>query len=147
MKKASSPIRGLNIFIFFLITGLIYLFAVSCESGPPENSKFAQTQRGKAHYLNYCSDCHGENGKGLKIDSLEKQPADLTIIQARRREDAFPILEVARIIDGRKMAEAHGSRKMPVWGEVFSEDEHLDETQIKGKLGEIIAYLMSIQGG
>lgn len=73
------------------------------------------------------------------------QPADLTQIRATRRYNEFPILEIANIIDGRKMSKSHGTRAMPIWGEVFSTDEHLNETQIKGKLGEIIAYLMSIQ--
>ena len=52
---------------------------------------------------------------------------------------------VASMIDGRKMAKSHGSRDMPVWGEVFSKQENLTEDQIKGKLAEIIAYLMLIQ--
>jgi len=34
---------------------------------------------------------------------------------------------------------------MPIWGKVFSEEEMLDDAQVKAKLGEIVAYLMSIQ--
>lgn len=146
MKNTSFPISRLMALVAIMISGFIYFVASSCSSGPPENSKFAQTQRGKAHYMNYCVECHGEDGKGITIDSLDKQPADLTLIQARRREEAFPILEVARLIDGRKMPASHGRVGMPVWGEIFAEEELMDEAQIKGKLGEIIAYLMSIQG-
>ncbi len=104
-----------------------------------------QAQSGKLHFQKYCSVCHGLDGTGIIIDTLDIQPADLTMIRANRKNDEFPILEIANIIDGRRMSKAHGTRAMPIWGEVFSTNEHLNETQIKGKLGEIIAYLMTIQ--
>ncbi len=129
-----------------IISCFIYLATGSCIKGPPEGSRAAQAQRGQTHFMNYCSSCHGEDAKGVRIDSLYKMPADLTRITANWRTSEFPVLEVARMIDGRDMAKSHGTRQMPVWGEVFSEQEHLDETQIKGKLSEIIAYLMVIQG-
>ena len=133
--------------IFSLFFFGLFLYAMSsCNFGPPDDSRPAQAARGKAHFDKYCSSCHGENGKGLQIDSLEIQPADLTRIMASRRTGEFPILEIARIIDGRKMIPVHGERAMPVWGDVFAQEEYLDESQIKGKLAEIIAYLMSIQG-
>ena len=66
------------------------------------------------------------------------------MIQAVRRTEEFPVLEIARRIDGRKVAD-HMKNGMPVWGERFAEEELMDEAQIKGKLADIIAYLMSIQ--
>jgi mono/diheme cytochrome c family protein len=146
MKNFPPVITRLKTVIFALSTVLLYFFISGCNQGPPEGSRAAQAMKGKAHFDKYCSTCHGSDTKGLKIDSFALQPADLTIIQAKRRLNEFPILEIARIIDGRNMPKAHGIRNMPVWGEVFSTQEHLDEKQIKGKLGEIIAYLMTIQG-
>ena len=104
----------------------------------------AQAALGKVHFQQYCSSCHGDDGRGIYIDSLNTQPADLTKLTSSQT-DGFPVLYVANMIDGRKMVAKHGSRTMPVWGEVFSEQEYLDESQIKGKLAEIIAYLMNIQ--
>jgi mono/diheme cytochrome c family protein len=134
-----------NLIFGFAILGLIYILS-SCIQEPPAGSLAAQATKGKVHFMKYCSPCHGSEGKGVQVDSLTKQPADLTLITSSYRTGKFPILEVAQMIDGRNMAKSHGTRQMPVWGEVFSEQEHLDESQIKGKLGEIIAYLMTIQG-
>ena len=135
----------LYLIAWLLCSCAMYFMVASCNSEPPENSFAAQSTRGKVHFVKYCSSCHGEDGTGVVIDSLAKQPADLTYINKRYRTKKFPILQVANMIDGRKMSEAHGNREMPVWGEVFSKQEHLDEAAIKGKLGEIIAYLMTIQ--
>ena len=140
METSNNSGSGLSSSIIVCMVLLI-----SCNFGPPENSKAAQAQRGKAHFMKYCSSCHGEDAKGKRIDTLTIQPKDLTTITRQTKAKEFPILEVARMIDGRNMSNAHGTRQMPVWGEVFSTQEHLDEKQIKGKMGEIIAYLMSIQ--
>ena len=129
-----------------LLFSAIFMIAISCDQKPPKNSRVAQAMRGQEIFKEKCVKCHGEDGKGLKVDSLATQPADLTEIMWNRRVKEFPILEIANLIDGRKMAEAHGTRAMPIWGEVFAEEEYLDEKQIKGKMAELIAYLMSIQG-
>lgn len=145
MRKAKILSLGSLGFLGTFIAALLLIIISSCESTPPENSRFAQATRGKVHFQQYCTSCHGEDGTGLVIDSLFTQPADLTRITSSNKANTFPILYVANKIDGRKMAKAHGSRVMPIWGEVFSKEEYLDEDQIKGKLAEIIAYLMSIQ--
>lgn len=132
-------------FIFTFFAAILIGFATSCDSKPPKNSRPYQAQKGKVHFMKHCSSCHGEDGRGIFTDSLAIQPANLTLIRERRKNDEFPILEIANIIDGRKMAKSHGSRTMPIWGEVFSKEEYLDDSQIKGKLAELIAYLMSIQ--
>lgn len=142
MKKSIFGKLGIVISFF---AAILMISISSCEQKPPKNSRVAQAAKGKVHFMKYCSSCHGEDAKGIAVDTLTKQPKDLTKIMRSRRLNKFPILTVANIIDGRKMAKSHGSRDMPVWGEVFSEQEHLDEKAIKGKLGEMIAYLMSIQ--
>jgi len=145
MKKLFNSISSeLRISVFLLMTALA-IGSISCDSKPPYNSKVAQAQRGRVIFQKNCTPCHGENAKGIMIDSLNQKAADLTQINYSRRIEVFPILEIANMIDGRKMAKSHGSRVMPVWGEVFSEQEHLDEKEIKGKMAELIAYLMAIQ--
>jgi mono/diheme cytochrome c family protein len=145
MKESKVLSFGSLGFVATFLVALLWIGVSSCESKPPKNSLWAQGERGKVHFQKYCVSCHGEDGKGLLIDSLFTQPADLTRILASNKKNEFPILYVANKIDGRKMAKAHGSRTMPIWGEVFSEEELLDESQIKGKLGELVAYLISIQ--
>ena len=144
MKRESLfQARTLAILCF----SMFYVAFSSCEFGPPENSRPAQVERGKAHYMEYCSACHGQDGKGIVIDSLQKQPADLTRLTRSYGVKEFPILPVARSIDGRKLSKAHKDRDMPLWGDVFAQEELMDESQIKGRLAELIAYLMTIQEG
>lgn len=128
----------------FLLASLLFMVS-SCDSKPPENSMWVQAEKGKVHFENYCSRCHGDDATGLVIDSLLTQPADLTKIVSSGKSGEFPLRYVVNKIDGRSTAKAHGSREMPIWGKVFTEEELLDDAQVKTKLGEIIAYLISIQ--
>ena len=143
MKQKKLITRTATLSIFM---GALIVILGSCNMGPPEGSRGAQALKGKVHFDKYCVGCHGADGKGLAVDSLKKKPADLTRITAGRKSTDFPVLEVARMIDGRKMPAYHGESGMPVWGEVFAQEELLDESQIKGKLAELIAYLIAIQG-
>ncbi len=137
-----SPMRFTGGILSIIIITLVVWSA--CNPAPPEDSRAAQAVRGKQLFDQYCVSCHGQNAQGMISDTLLQDPADLTTITARRRGE-FPILEIARIIDGRKMIKGHGNREMPVWGDVFAQQGEITEDDIKGRLAEIIAYLMSIQ--
>lgn len=140
------PTKHKFLAVFLLLcAGLFYVSLTSCDAKPPKGSRAAQAQLGKEHFLKDCSSCHGTNAKGMQIDSLDVMPPDLTRIMARRKTGEFPVMYVARKVDGRTMPGAHGSRQMPVWGEVYSEEGELTEAEISGKLAELIAYLISIQ--
>ena len=100
-------------------------------------------------FVQYCSSCHGMDGRGNGPVALvlRPPPADLTRI-ASRREGQFPLLELATMIDGRADVRAHGSRDMPVWGERFSEQVgggSLGEEVVRGNLLVLLEYLRSIQ--
>ena len=68
----------------------------------------------------YCAVCHGKDGKGKgpAAASLAKVPADLTKLAARNG-GAFPEVKVRRYIEGLDEVSAHGSRDMPMWGDLF----------------------------
>jgi mono/diheme cytochrome c family protein len=130
-------------------SAMIFLFilALSCDSGPPKNSRAAQAMRGKELFKEQCASCHGAEDMTATqavLDTLETVPPDLVRINKRRGVKDFPVAEIARIIDGRNLVGAHGTREMPVWGQVY-EEGGMVEGEIKGKKGELIAYLMSIQ--
>lgn len=76
---------------------------------------------GKDLYGRFCASCHGETGRGdgPVSKSIIVEVPDLTLI-ARRNGGTFPRDRVEKIIDGRHILGAHGTRTMPVWGEELS---------------------------
>lgn len=76
---------------------------------------------GKELYGRFCASCHGDTGRGdgPVASSFKVEVPDLTLI-ARRAQGSYPRDRIERIIDGRFIIGAHGSRTMPVWGEDFS---------------------------
>src|SRR5579864_6827266 len=77
---------------------------------------------GKAMFTEYCAVCHGSGGKGdgPAADALKKRPADLTQL-ARKNGGSYPELHVMNFIKGDDIVASHGSRDMPVWGNIFSQ--------------------------
>ncbi|MBK5947039.1 hypothetical protein CCR83_11450 [Rhodobacter veldkampii DSM 11550] len=106
---------------------------------------------GRGLYAQYCSSCHGAEGKGdgPMAEYLTLKSPDLTTLSARN-EGKFPMLDVLHIIDGRTGVRAHGG-PMPVFGAVFS-TEHaatIDYTEVLATRGRILSlaqYIESIQG-
>lgn len=134
---------GTTIFALVLLILTVQL-NTGCKQGPPKNTRAAQAVAGKAIFNEQCAVCHGSKEVEASVDTLKTIPLDLTKIMKRRGLKEFPIAEVARIIDGRLLVKAHGDREMPVWGEVY-EAQGMDSEEIRGRKGELVAYLMSIQ--
>lgn len=79
---------------------------------------------GQELYVRFCASCHGVTGRGdgPVADSFKVEVPDLTLI-ARRAKGAYPRDRIERVIDGRHIIAAHGTRTMPVWGEEFGRAE------------------------
>ena len=76
---------------------------------------------GKDLYREYCAVCHGTTGKGdgPAASALKVPPSDLTQI-SKKNGGKFPELQVQHIINGEADEPvAHGSKDMPVWGNLF----------------------------
>jgi mono/diheme cytochrome c family protein len=104
---------------------------------------------GKGLYLQYCSSCHGPDGKGDGFVSgfLTPKPANLTLL-AQKHGGQFPYNKVVQIIDGRNSVRAHGDPAMPVWGETLEHNPSQlfsQKAQVQGKIQLITDYLRSIQ--
>ncbi len=106
---------------------------------------------GKTLYGDYCSACHGMEGKGdgEMAMVLTVKPPNLTLL-SQRNNGAFPMLKVIHIIDGRTGVRAHGGQ-MPVWGQTFSDMAGGAENPVgsvieaRGKVMSLATYLESIQ--
>jgi mono/diheme cytochrome c family protein len=104
---------------------------------------------GEQLYHRFCAACHGEGGEGDgPVASFFKvAPPDLTTL-ARRRGGEYPADDVRRIVDGRDIHGAHGSRQMPVWGmELFYADTGNPDKQqqVETLIDRLVEYLRGIQ--
>jgi mono/diheme cytochrome c family protein len=94
----------------------------------------AALERGQAHYLLFCGNCHGVNadGQGPLVGLLKVTPSNLTVL--RRTGGASVTEKVLKAVDGRHQV-ASGDHKMPVFS---------DNLEVHTVV-EISAYLDSIQ--
>ena len=118
----------------------------------------AQGQRvGKNDFEKFCAECHGMSGKGdgPRAKTLEKQPADLTKL-AEKNGGVFPVVRVYGVIDGRVEGWIHGTRDMPVWGDLYTRElkariprefpPEVINGLVRARILEMIEYLLTLQG-
>jgi mono/diheme cytochrome c family protein len=96
-----------------------------------------------AMFNTYCAVCHGKEGKGdgPAAKALAKAPADLTKLSARNN-GTFPEVRVRRYIEGQDEVAAHGTRDMPMWGDLFR-SLNRDTAQIR--VEALAQYLKAMQ--
>ncbi len=103
---------------------------------------------GREAYFKYCSSCHGADGRGTgeAARTMRPKPSNLTQL-AKQHGGTFPSAQVKEIIDGRKSVAAHGSATMPVWGQVFSQEQahEAPEAHSRSQIQLLVGYLRSIQ--
>lgn len=121
----------------------------------PPGAALAQQEEiaavGHREFRHACAVCHGLGGKGESImttlNLLTVRPADLTQL-SKKHQGQFPFWKVYRIIDGREEVKGHGTRDMPIWGEVFIQQEggkRVDESRAIGRILALVYYMQSIQ--
>jgi len=111
-----------------LLTALL-LFSAGVTMAQEENKNIKKAPvrvtspgSGEEMFNTYCAVCHGKSGKGdgPAASALKIPPANLTLLTVNNN-GKFPADHVAETIRvGPRDAKAHGSRDMPVWGNVFT---------------------------
>jgi len=130
--------------IAFLLIGAAALLCAT-RSGADELSAY----NGAQLYQRFCAACHGVRGlgDGPVAADLNVMVPDVTRI-ARRHGGVYPAEDVRRIIDGRSVHVAHGTRDMPVWGYEFRQAGATDTSGGKSAdelVQRLVDYLRSIQ--
>jgi mono/diheme cytochrome c family protein len=128
-----------------LVVGLTAFISLSVGTAS------AAEDRARADFINNCAACHGVDGtgNGPMEGELKSKPADLTALTKNNGSD-FPYLNIRRIIDGSiatgKMR-SHGSKEMPIWGDVFRRESISDQkwTDAQARIMNIVDYIASIQ--
>jgi mono/diheme cytochrome c family protein len=96
-------------------------------------------------FREYCAVCHGSDGRGAgpAAEALKTQPTDLTQL-SKKNQGKFPDARVQDVILGDQIVTAHGTKEMPLWGELLrsiSINESVKDTRITN----LVLYVQSIQ--
>jgi mono/diheme cytochrome c family protein len=112
--------------IWTIVLALSCFVAFAADEAPGKtinkvNAQSIASVKGVDLFKEYCAVCHGTDAKGSgpAADALKKRPADLTQL-SRKNGGNFPDLHVINYIKGMDTVASHGSRDMPIWGNIFS---------------------------
>ncbi len=124
--------------------------AASCLAGNAAAADDMQVKVGKDLYMKYCATCHGPSGNGtdgMASRLFTNQPANLTLL-SKENGGKFPMNELMNIVKGDQPIAAHGSREMPVWGEILGRplsDGMYGQDEADAKIINIGKFLETIQ--
>lgn len=101
---------------------------------------------GAQMYKTYCAVCHGLDGKGKgpAAEALKVPPSDLTTM-AIRNGGKYPALKVSAIIRGEEVLAAHGTKDMPIWGDLFWNISGGHETEVQQRVTNLNKHIESMQ--
>ena len=130
-------------------TSIVFLLLAVALVSTNATSWSAAADQGEIFYIQYCSSCHGKDGRGNGSVSryLKIKVPDLTVLK-KNHKGTYPLDDVMAAIDGRRDVRAHGDRQMPVWGEVFrkeAEKEKYSELTSLLKAKMIAEYIAQLQ--
>jgi mono/diheme cytochrome c family protein len=101
---------------------------------------------GSEMYKSYCAVCHGTDGKGNgpAAAALKVPATDLTAL-AQKNSGKYPALKVAAVIRGEDQMAAHGSKEMPIWGNLFWNMSGGHEAEVQQRVANLNKYIESLQ--
>lgn len=137
-----------------ILAAAVTLAALAAPLGASAAEPAASTEDlalriGREKYLRHCAACHGPRGEGDGIAAhlFDSKPRDLTLL-ARENGGKFPTSLVIAVVKGKAQIDAHGTREMPVWGDIAGRrelDSMVAEGAANAELLTIARYLESIQ--
>jgi len=140
-------------FFRFALSFLVCLVpVVTFAADPPVikkvHAQFTSPTSGPEMFKQYCASCHGVDAKGHgpAFAALKVPPPDLTVL-TKNNHGKFPDPRVYTAIRGDASVEAHGSKDMPVWGQIFHEmaNNSPDDMQVAARMRSLCLYIESLQ--
>ena len=131
-----------------MIAALLTGFGIVCwsqQSSDADKVSSPDAMSGKEMFQIYCAACHGTDakGNGPAAVALKAKLPDLTLL-VRNSGGKFPLMKVSQVIQGDVVIISHGTREMPVYGDMFR-DIRRDETFVKQRVGILTGYIESLQ--
>lgn len=101
---------------------------------------------GKEMYETYCAVCHGKDGKGNgpAADALKTAPTDLTLL-SQKNGGKYPSNHVSATIQGDQAIPAHGTKDMPIWGNLFWHMSQGHNAEVQLRVANLNKYIESLQ--
>src|ERR1041384_4255171 len=131
-----------------LVAGLASLSMLFADATPKIKripARSTASVAGQDLFREYCAVCHGTDamGGGPAAAALKVKPANLTQI-SRKNSNKYPEIRVQRVINGEDEMTAHGSREMPVWGQIF---RHMNSNQDLSavRVYNLVKYIEQVQ--
>ena len=142
-------VRGTFLMVF--TTVLAMLITASAQSSTKEEVKRVPIKptsagSGEEMYKTYCAACHGAEGKGNgpAAPALKVAPTDLTAL-AEKNGGKYPALKVASVLHGEEQLPAHGSKDMPIWGNLFWSMSGGHQAEVQQRVANLNKYIESLQ--
>ncbi|HKN36402.1 MAG TPA: c-type cytochrome [Terriglobales bacterium] len=101
---------------------------------------------GPEMYNTYCAVCHGRDGRGAgpAAEALKAAPTDLTTL-AKKNGGKYPSDHVSAAIQGDLNLPAHGSKDMPVWGNLFWQMSGGHRSEVQLRVANLNKHIESLQ--
>ncbi|HET7206174.1 MAG TPA: c-type cytochrome [Terriglobales bacterium] len=101
---------------------------------------------GSEMYKTYCAVCHGADAKGAgpAAEALKAQPTDLTSL-SKKNGGKYPSDTVANTIRGDARVLAHGTKDMPIWGNLFWHMSGGHPSEVQLRVANLNKYVESLQ--
>lgn len=95
----------------------------------------------------HCAACHGADGEGGgPVAAVMAITVPNLRTLARRGGGAFPGDAVSAYIDGREQRAAHGTRTMPVWGDLLPVETTPDaERSLQQRIAALVDFIERLQ--
>jgi len=113
---------------------------------PALTVKATSPASGPEMYTSYCAVCHGIDGKGNgpAAEALKVPPPDLTAL-AKKNGGKYPSDHVTTVIRGDLRLAAHGTKEMPVWGDLFWGMSQGHSSEVQLRVTNLNKYIESLQ--
>ena len=162
MSTFRSLFRRRNAAAVLLVASTVVpAFAQTAPAPPPGTATRPAAPGGGAEfgryeYETYCAVCHGLDGKGNGPFTmlLNKRMPDLSLL-AKQNGGVFPFSRAYDVIVGTADVGAHGSREMPIWGDVFTSRaqtvygpgyrESTGEAFVRARVLALVEYVSRLQ--
>jgi mono/diheme cytochrome c family protein len=138
-------LRPLIIGIALVLLAATQMVMAQTKAIKEVNAKPTMAYTGAQLFHEFCAVCHGGDarGAGPAADALKVKPTDLTLL-TKQNKGKFPAGQVQDVIVGTEFVAAHGTKEMPMWGDIFrsiSPNQAFTDLRITN----LVLYVQSLQ--